>query len=241
MKQVDRGAAGKLRGRRRSAIVAAALAAAGIAFLYDAGAGGGSAAAASPALSQASESTAAAQPQPHPLESDSYYKYCTRCHGAGKMKPFPDSHLGYSEASCLNCHSKEAAVQTNRLDEETQPPASAEPIPHSIEDAAYRDCAMCHNTRGEKPFPADHARLVMEGCIGCHKPGPPPQGGESGGLEAPSGHAEPIPHSIEDAAYRNCTMCHGAGKMKPFPPNHLNYSMENCTDCHAGPARGGLR
>jgi cytochrome b subunit of formate dehydrogenase len=40
---------------------------------------------------------------PHSIEGD-MYKDCTRCHGAGKFKPFPANHAGFSTGSCKACH-----------------------------------------------------------------------------------------------------------------------------------------
>jgi cytochrome b subunit of formate dehydrogenase len=40
---------------------------------------------------------------PHPTET-APYKNCLNCHGAGKLKPFPEDHAGYPVESCTACH-----------------------------------------------------------------------------------------------------------------------------------------
>ena len=55
-----------------------------------------------------------------------------------------------------------------------------------------------------------------------------PQAGETPTAGAP----KPIPHPIEGDTYKDCTVCHGAGKLKPFPENHASFAAESCTACH---------
>ncbi|MGQ9502863.1 MAG: formate dehydrogenase subunit gamma [Anaerolineae bacterium] len=38
---------------------------------------------------------------PHPLEG---YEECLTCHGTSGMKPFPESHAGFAQGTCLTCH-----------------------------------------------------------------------------------------------------------------------------------------
>jgi hypothetical protein len=180
------------------------------------------------------------QPLPHPIETETYYRYCKRCHGAGKMNPFPENHSGYAVKSCLNCHKPGSSPQSNDSGAEAAAVMSGKPglIPHSVEETAYRDCGMCHSTGRENPFPADHARYVMESCTACHKPGAEPRAGGFGVEKESRGKPGLIPHSIEEDAYRNCTVCHGAGEMKPYPPDHIKHAIENCTDCHRPSSAG---
>jgi len=60
--------------------------------------------------------------------------------------------------------------------------------------------------------------------------------GDAAGAEAASepaaGGPKPIPHSIVEPAYQDCTQCHGAGKIKPFPANHEAFPVSACAGCH---------
>lgn len=189
-----------------------------------------------PAALQAAASSAAVrttpQPLPHPLETDQYYKYCNRCHGSGKMMPYPENHSEYSEDGCLNCHRPGSALQTDDSDAANGEGAVAGIIPHAIEEPSYLECTMCHGSVKEAAFPEDHARHVMNSCTGCHKPGVVSKGEDIGGVKTEEGKPAPIPHSIEQFAPGDCVMCHGEEKMKPFPANHFNYAKDGCAECH---------
>jgi hypothetical protein len=41
-----------------------------------------------------------------------------------------------------------------------------------------------------------------------------------------------IPHAIDDPVHKDCTVCHGQGKIKPFPANHTAFTVDVCTGCH---------
>ncbi len=32
--------------------------------------------------------------------------------------------------------------------------------------------------------------------------------------------------------FKDCTTCHGEGKMKPFPANHASFTVDQCQTCH---------
>lgn len=110
-------------------------------------------------------------------------------------------------------------------------------IPHPIQ--GQEQCDTCHGPTGVKPMPEDHAGRPNESCTVCHLQGPTPTPGPAGS-SAP-GAAPAIPHTIEGDTYKDCTTCHGLGKIKPFPEGHASFSTDSCTGCHkpAADATGG--
>jgi hypothetical protein len=78
-----------------------------------------------------------------------------------------------------------------------------------------------------KPFPANHASFATDSCTTCHQPGT-----SAGSTGSTASTAPTIPHSIEGDAYKDCTFCHGADKIKPFPANHATFAADSCTTCH---------
>jgi hypothetical protein len=100
-----------------------------------------------------------------------------------------------------------------------------------------------------KPYPENHASFSPDSCTSCHQPA---AGGETpeatveattaatpeaaGAATAePAGGGsgpQPIPHSIVEAAYQDCTACHGTGKLKPYPPSHEVFPNATCAGCH---------
>jgi cytochrome b subunit of formate dehydrogenase len=156
---------------------------------------------------------------PHPIDGDAY-KDCTTCHGADKIKPFPANHASFAADSCTACHKSAAAGAT---------PAAGgpKPIPHAIEGEMYKDCTTCHGADKLKPFPANHASFATDSCTTCHQPA-----AVDSGTAAAAAAAKTIPHPIAGDAYKDCTFCHGADKIKPFPTNHATFAADSCTTCH---------
>ena len=159
---------------------------------------------------------------PHPIEGDAY-KDCTTCHGADKLKPFPANHASFAADSCTTCHQPAAADAGAGATA-----AAGKAIPHSIEGDAYKDCTFCHGADKMKPFPANHASFAADSCTTCHQPAAADAGAAAGAATA----GKAIPHPIEGDAYKDCTFCHGADKMKPFPANHASFAADSCTTCH---------
>lgn len=176
--------------------------------------------------------TAAPQPVPHNLGRDVYYRHCLRCHGAGKMRPSPPDHSEYSVQTCLSCHSSNSTLKDGDSGARHAMGGKPKLIPHSIEEDMYRECVTCHGAGRTRPFRPSHSKYSAKDCLGCHKPRPAPKAKSSTGEKAVSSEPKPIPHSIEEDAYRECTLCHGPGKLKPFPANHLSYAKETCAACH---------
>ncbi len=166
-------------------------------------------------------------PVPHPVEGDPYSN-CVTCHQVGGVAPFPENHVGRPVESCLICHKPGPAPAAG-----SQAPGTgvAGAIPHPIEGDAYKDCTLCHGTDKMKPFPANHASFALDSCTLCHKPA-------ATGQAPAAGAANPIPHPIEGEAYKDCTLCHGEGKMKPFPASHVTFAADSCTTCHQPAASG---
>ena len=166
---------------------------------------------------------------PHPVGEDPY-KDCTVCHGISGTKPYPEDHVGRPAESCLICHKQGPAAAAGAG--ETAVGAAAA-IPHPIEGDAYKDCTSCHGADKMKPFPENHATFTADACTMCHQPA------AAGSGESSTGAAKAIPHPIEGDAYKDCTSCHGADKMKPFPANHASFTADSCTTCHQPAAASG--
>jgi hypothetical protein len=168
---------------------------------------------------------------------------CDLCHGeAGSLMPLPASHEGRDNQTCRMCHQPagaEAAPGAGATSEAGTSGAAATPkaIPHSIAEDLYKDCTACHGAGKIKPAPDNHASFTAASCTTCHQPassavtpeaGATSESGSSGGLVLPKA----IPHSITEAAYEDCTTCHGAGKLKPAPESHASFTVDSCTTCH---------
>ena len=162
---------------------------------------------------------------PHPIDGDAY-KDCTTCHGADKIKPFPANHASFTTDSCTACHKSAAAGATPQAGE-TPAAGGPKPIPHAIEGEMYKDCTTCHGADKIKPFPANHASFATDSCTTCHQPA-----AADSGTASTAAAAKTIPHPIEGDAYKDCTFCHGADKIKPFPTNHATFATDSCTTCH---------
>ena len=167
----------------------------------------------------------AAKAIPHPIDGDAY-KDCTTCHGADKIKPFPANHASFAADSCTACHKSAAAGATPQAGE-TPESSGPKAIPHPIEGDAYKDCTTCHGADKMKPFPANHASFATDGCTTCHQPA-----ASDSGTASTAAAAKAIPHPIAGDAYKDCTFCHGADKMKPFPATHATFATDSCTTCH---------
>ncbi len=180
---------------------------------------------------------------PHPIEGDTY-KDCTTCHGEGKLKPYPANHTAFTTEQCTSCHKPAAAAGATPA-AGTTPEAGASPeaagtattggqaggpapIPHPIEGDTYKDCTTCHGEGKLKPFPANHTAFPVDSCTGCHKPaaagGTTPAAGATATTGGQAGGPAPIPHPIEGDTYKDCTTCHGEGKIKPYPANHTAFT-----------------
>jgi hypothetical protein len=146
--------------------------------------------------------------------------------------------------------------------ETTQQTSGPAAIPHPIEGETYQDCTTCHGLDKVKPFPENHVAFPADTCTGCHQPAgsaeaepgtatpeaqaTPEASGttpadatpaataqpEATREPAPAGGAQPIPHSIVEAAYQDCTVCHGPGAVRPFPESHEAFPLSVCAGCH---------
>jgi cytochrome b subunit of formate dehydrogenase len=197
---------------------------------------------------------------PHDLAGK---EQCDTCHGQGQIKPYPADHVGRPNESCQACHKPGPA--STAAPPAGQASGSPNDIPHPI--AGREKCEMCHASGGIKPMPADHAGRTSDTCTTCHKLSPgisgTPQAAatpetaatsaagttptvEAGTTPTAEGAAAPtagapmaIPHDITGDLYKDCTTCHGAGKIKPFPASHAAYTTDMCTGCHKPAGAGG--
>jgi hypothetical protein len=172
-------------------------------------------------------------PVPHPVETEAYYQYCTRCHGFGKMKPYPQSHAGFTSKDCTGCHRTGAAQEIKGSAVSGSMDGKPARIPHAVDEDSFRDCRKCHGTGKSKALPATHAGIAIANCLACHQVSPRPKPAVSGSAEK-AADLKParIPHATEGSVYRDCTQCHALGKLKPFPANHAKYPAASCTGCH---------
>lgn len=99
-------------------------------------------------------SLAAAAPViPHPIEG---YENCVTCHGLSGSVPYPDSHLGWPNESCTQCH---VPASPEAADIVTPPPdlevaGDLTPQQQQIESGAtvyQAECAHCHDPGGTAP------------------------------------------------------------------------------------------
>ena len=162
----------------------------------------------------------AAQAIPHPIDGDTY-KDCTTCHGADKMKPFPANHASFPPTAA-------------RLPQAPQGRCDA---------AGRRDTRVCEQ-RSDPGDPAPDRRRHVQGLHDVPRHGQdeavpgesrelrhgwlhslPPAGstGEAA-PERPPQQPRHIPHPTAGDAFKDCTICHGADKMKPFPANHASFA-----------------
>jgi cytochrome b subunit of formate dehydrogenase len=215
-------------------------------------AGTTSEAATTPESAATPESEAGTEATPPPIPhsiTEAAYQDCTVCHGPGGIRPAPANHASFSVDSCTVCHKPAAGTATpaaGATSEAAATPAATAtppPIPHSITEAAYQDCKVCHGPDGIKPAPANHASFSVDSCTVCHKPATgtatPATGTTPAAAATPESEAgaeattpPPIPHSITEAAYQDCTVCHGPGGIRPAPTNHASFSVDSCTVCH---------
>ena len=159
-------------------------------------------------------------------------KQCNQCHGFSGMKPAPADHEGRPVGSCLICHRPAPKPKAEETGAAAATSGQPGPIPHAIEGDAYKDCTRCHAAGKMKPYPANHDGFAVGSCTACHKPGAAPQAATSGTIKESAGTPELIPHSIEEDVYKDCSLCHGPGKLKPFPANHAGFALGTCTACH---------
>jgi cytochrome b subunit of formate dehydrogenase len=196
----------------------------------------------------------AGQPKtiPHAID-DAAHQDCTACHGEGKIKPYPANHKTFTNDSCTACHQVAAGTPAAEGAAAATPEAGstaaaggppAMPANHDPNAAAYKDCTVCHGEGKVKPFPANHASFPADSCTSCHQPasatGSTPAASETSAATPEAGStaaaggppAMPANHDPNAAAYKDCTVCHGEGKVKPFPANHASFPADSCTSCH---------
>ncbi len=170
---------------------------------------------------------------------------CLTCHGPKGISPMPSNHEGRPQESCLVCHKPGPTPTPGAAKPSGGAPGAPGAIPHAVE--GKEKCDMCHAGTGSlKPVPADHAGRANTTCTACHKPvgdksAPAATKAPAGGTPAAAatsapaaGGPKPIPanHDLTSAAYKDCALCHGPGKVKPNPANHATFTQESCATCH---------
>jgi hypothetical protein len=168
------------------------------------------------------------KPIPHPIAGQ---EKCDTCHAAGGIKPMPANHEGRPVDSCQVCH---AQGPTPTPGGSSAGGPKAIPADHDLTSTAYKDCTLCHGAGKLKPFPENHASFTADSCTGCHKQATAADATPEASAQPTASGPKAIPanHDLTSAAYKDCTLCHGAGKLKPFPENHASYTADICTGCH---------
>ena len=180
---------------------------------------------------------------PHPIAGQ---EQCETCHGINAMKPFPVDHTGRPNESCTICHLPGPTPEPGATADSGASAGGPGAIPanHDLTSDTYKDCTTCHGTGKIKPYPANHEAFPQDNCTACHKPAEEGASGgatpEIGAPAEPAGGPKPVPanHDLTSDAYKDCTTCHGTGKIKPYPANHEAFPQDNCTACHK-PAEEG--
>jgi len=165
---------------------------------------------------------------------------CDTCHGPKGIQPAPADHVDRPVESCLVCHQPAPGAGAAPTAGQTGL-GGAKAIPHGITEATYKDCVTCHGQGKLKPGPVSHAAFTNESCTICHKPAPPTATPVAGATPKPAAggpKAIPANHDLANATYKDCTVCHGQGKLKPAPANHASYTAETCATCHQPAATG---
>jgi hypothetical protein len=171
----------------------------------------------------------------HPVEGR---QQCNQCHSFSGIKPVPADHDGRPVGSCRICHRPSPVPKAAESRAAAATSGQPEPIPHSIEADAYKDCTQCHGTGKIKPYPANHSAFAVASCTACHRKGGAPQAEVAGKEEESDGKPGLIPHTIEGDVYKDCRTCHGEGKLKPFPANHAGFATGTCMACHKRASSG---
>jgi hypothetical protein len=144
-------------------------------------------------------------PKPIPANHDltsAAYEDCTLCHGQGKIKPVPANHASYTADMCQSCHKPAAASAAT---------PAAGPTSAATATTTTAATATVAATAGATATPIAAATAAPTAS------GPKPI---------------PANHDLTSAAYKDCTLCHGEGKVKPNPANHATFTLESCQICH---------
>lgn len=184
-----------------------------------------------------SPSTGAPDPIPHPINQTTD---CKICHAVDKVRPFPATHVNFTNDICSGCHVPSVPAGPNE-----PAPLAAPPIPHQLEGMG--ECLLCHRIDGTVPYPANHTSITVDLCGNCHKPAEvaatptpapapaanpeatPTAGGAGTGGAAGIGPA--IPHEL--TGREACLVCHDpSGGLKPAPPDHAGRANDTCQACH---------
>jgi hypothetical protein len=154
--------------------------------------------------------TGVPNPIPHPVGQRTD---CSTCHAAGKVRPFPENHASFKMDMCTQCH--KPTVQ-----EAAAPAATPAAAPTA--------------TRLPAPTAAAAAATVAPSPTAAAPAAP-----QATATSAAAGGPPAIPHVIDDPVHKDCTLCHGEGKVKPFPANHTSFAVDMCTNCHKPAQQGG--
>jgi hypothetical protein len=160
--------------------------------------------------------TGAPKPIPHPVGQRTD---CLTCHAPGKVRPFPENHASFKIDMCTQCH--KPTVQEPAA--ATAAPTATRPAAATVATAAAATAAP---TAAATAAAATAATATPQATATSASAGGPPA----------------IPHAIDDPVHKDCTLCHGQGKIKPFPANHTAFAVDSCTACHKPsqqPAAGG--
>jgi cytochrome b subunit of formate dehydrogenase len=144
---------------------------------------------------------------------------------AGGPAAIPHPIEGAAYAECTVCHGAD----------------KAKPFPENHAAFASDSCTTCHKPAEAEATPEATVEPAIEATAA---PTATPRAGATATPRAaatatPTGEGastvggpKPIPHSILEPGYQDCTVCHGPGKIKPNPPSHEAFPVSACAACH---------
>ena len=170
-------------------------------------------------------------PIPHPVAGQ---EQCLTCHAADGMKPVPANHDGRPVESCQICHkpsgadSSSGAAAPQRRRPEGDPASDRRRRVQGLHDVPRRG--------QDQAVPGESRQLCRPIAVQLAISQPQPAPRRRQARRPRAGGPKAIPHAIEGDAYKDCTTCHGADKIKPFPANHASFATDSCTTCHQSAA-----
>jgi len=153
--------------------------------------------------------------------------------GTGAPNAIP--HPVGQRTDCLACHAA----------------GKVRPFPENHASFKIDMCTQCHKPTLQEPAapaaapPATAAPSATRPAVATAAAAPTAAATaapQATATSASAGGPPTVPHAVDDPVHKDCTLCHGQGKMKPFPANHTAFAVDSCTGCHKPaqqPAAGG--
>lgn len=161
---------------------------------------------------------------PHPIGPNTD---CTICHGPEGVHPYPDSHSGFDQSLCTQCHQstfgQPGAGQTEETEATPAPETPSAETPEAAEgaepDAEAETTATPSASAGGIPT-IPHPVAGRENCLACH--------GEDG--------LKPYPADHVGRPVTSCTACHQVGAPTEEPTSAPTTAAETTPTEQATPS-----